>query len=342
MVLRIVLTRFGGVDGFSAEEGPEVAPRASEIRIGVRAIGFNPVDVAMRQGRLGGALPMVIGRDVSGVVEAVGASVRGFAVGDEVYARNSGAYAESVVVPAALVAHKPKKLSFAEAAAIPVAGLTAYQCVEKAQIRPGLAVFVAGASGGVGSFAVQLLRQRGAEPIIVTAGSETSAAYLSDRLGVDPECVLRYHGRSLVELAGEVARLSGGRPIQAAFDFVGGQMKRLCFAVVGVDGHVVTIVEEPAGFAIDVWDENTSPLVLRSASLHFVQLAARLTYAPEDTWSIYGQQLGILARMIDDGQMAPVQITDVGPLSVDAVRRAHALLEDGHVQGKLIATVGNS
>jgi NADPH2:quinone reductase len=338
-VLRVVLTRFGGVDGFSAEEVHDVAPKAAEVRIGVRAIGFNPVDLVMRQGRLGGTPPMVIGRDVSGVVEAVGDTVTGFAVGDAVYARTTGAYATSVVVPAALVAHKPRKLSFAEAAAVPVAGLTAYQCVEKANVQPGQAVFVAGASGGVGSFAVQLLRHRGAAPIIATAGSEASAAYAIDRLGVDPACVLHYRGKSLVELAAEVMRLSGGRHVQAAFDLVGGQMKRLCFAVVGVDGHVVTIVEEPAGFELDVWDEHTSPLVIRSASLHFVQLAARLTHAPEETWSVYGSQLAIVARMIDGGQVAPVQITDVGPFSVDAVRRAHTLLETGHVQGKVIATV---
>ncbi|UQA59799.1 quinone oxidoreductase family protein [Polyangium aurulentum] len=338
-MLGVVLTRFGGVDCFSAQELPETAPAAHEIRIGVRAIGFNPVDVAMRRGQLGGAPPMVIGRDVSGVVEAVGDSVTRFAVGDHVYARNTGAYAESVVVPSALVAHKPRSLSFAQAAAFPVAGLTAYQCLEKANVQPGQPVLVAGASGGVGSIATQLLRHRGASPIIATAGSAASAEYLIQTLGVPPEGVLRYDGRSLDELAAEVMRMAGGRFVQAAFDFVGERMKRLCFAVVGVDGHVVTIVEERPGFELDVWDEHTSPLVLRSASLHFVQLAARLAYAPEETWPIYGRQLETLARMIDAGHIAPVAITDVGPFSLEAVRRAHTLLEGRHVQGKLIATV---
>ena len=340
-MLRVLLTKFGGVDGFTAEELSPGAPGPGEIRVRVRAVGFNPVDVKLRQGNLGGSPPLVLGRDVSGVVDAVGDGVTGVHIGDRVYARSNEAYAESVVIPAALVARMPETLSFAEAAALPVAGLTAYQCVvEKARVQPGEAVLVAGGSGGVGSIAVQLLQYRGAAPILVTAGSDESAAYLIDHLGVAPACVLRYDGKTVGELAEQVLRRTGGARVQAAFDFVGKQMKRLCFEVVGVDGHVVSIVEEPPGFDLDVWDEHASPLVLRSASLHFVQLAARLAYAPPETWTLYREQLAALARLVDTGAISKVPITEVGRFSVDTVRRAHMLLEGGHVRGKLVATTG--
>jgi len=342
-MLTVMLNRFGGVDAFSAEHRPEVAPGPGEVRVRIRAVGFNPVDVKARQGALGGTPPLVLGRDISGIVDAVGEGVAGFAVGDPVYARANEAYAESIVVPASLAALKPKALSFPEAAALPVAALTAYQAVtEKARTGPGDSVLVAGASGGVGSVAVQLLRHLGASPVLVTAGSDASAEYLTGRLGVRPEHVVRYRGKSSSQLAEEIRTLNGGEPVQAAFDFVGGPMKRLCFEVVGVDGHVVSIVEEPATFELNLWDENTSPLVLRSASFHFVQLAARVRYGPRGTWEKYGHQLTALSLLFDSGALAPVPITDVGPFSVDAVRRAHALLESGQVQGKVVASVGSS
>jgi hypothetical protein len=104
-MLTVVLDRFGGVDALSAESRPLPEPGPDEIRIRVRAVGFNPVDSKLRQGVLGGVPPMVLGRDVSGVVDAVGADVAGFAAGDPVYARADAAYAESVLVPAALAGH---------------------------------------------------------------------------------------------------------------------------------------------------------------------------------------------------------------------------------------------
>ena len=113
-VLTVVLDRFGDVDAFSAEDRPLGRPRPGQIRVEVRAIGFNPVDSKARQGALGGTPPLVLGRDVSGVVTAVGDEGTGFTVGDAVYARASEGYAESVVPPAALAARMPATLSFAQ------------------------------------------------------------------------------------------------------------------------------------------------------------------------------------------------------------------------------------
>jgi NADPH:quinone reductase-like Zn-dependent oxidoreductase len=340
-VLTVVLDRFGGVDALSAREGPPPTPGPGELRIAVRAVGFNPVDCKARRGALGGVPPMVLGRDVSGVVDAVGDADTGFAVGDAVYARADAAYAESVVVPAALVARTPASLSFAEAAALPVAGLTAYRCVvDRARVGPGDAVLVAGAAGGVGSVAVPLLRHLGAAPVLATAGSDASAAYVVERLGVAPEHVLRYRAHDAGALAALARDLAGGYGVRAAFDFAGGAMKRLCFDAAAADGHVVSIVEEPAAYPLDLWDERTSPLVVRSVSYHFVQLAAALRHGPRAGWGRYGRELAELARLLDAGALPPVPAADLGPFSLAAVRRAHALLDAGGVRGKLVASVG--
>ncbi len=341
-MLTIVLDRFGDVDAFAAHDRPPAEPGPGELRIAVRAIGFNPVDAKMRRGALGGTPPMVLGRDVSGVVAAVGDADAGFRVGDAVFARANEAYTESVVVSAALVARMPTTLSFAQAAAIPIAGLTAYRCVERAGVEPGDAVLVAGASGGVGSFAVPLLQHAGAGPILATAGSDESAAYLVERLLIPPEHVLRHREHAPEALAARVRALTGGYGVQAAFDFAGGAMKRLCFDVVAADGHVVSIVEEPATYPLNLWDERTSPLVVRSASYHFVQLAAALQHGPREGWSRYGRELAALAQLVERGVLPPVAITDVGPFSLDAVRRAHVLLDAGGVRGKLVASVARA
>jgi NADPH2:quinone reductase len=282
----------------------------------------------------------VLGRDVSGVVDAVGADVAELVVGDAVYARADTAYAESVVVPAALAARMPARLTFAQAAAIPVAGLTALQSVvDRARVGPGDAVFVAGAAGGVGSVAVPLLQHCGAYPVLATAGSDASAAYVTHDLRVPPEHVLRWREHSGEALAARVRELTGGEGVRAAFDFVGGAMKRLCFDVVAVDGHVVSIVEEPESYPLNLWDERTSPLILRSASFHFVQLAARRQHGSRSSWDRYGRDLAILTQLLDTGALPPVPVTDVGPFSLEAVRRAHRLLDEGGVLGKLVASV---
>lgn len=336
----IVLTQFGGSEHLQQVDRPLPEPAAGEVRIKVRAVGFNPVDIWMRRGNAGGTLPLLLGRDVSGVIDAVGTDVRDLAPGDAVYARCIGAYAEYVTAPAAFVCSKPVTLSFPEAAAIPIAGLTAYQCVAtKAHVRPGQAVLVAGGAGGVGSFAVQLLRDAGASPLLVTAGSDSSAAYLVHHLGVDPSCVLRYRGRSRRELADLAVAKNRGRHFDAAFDFVGGDMKRLCFDVIGVDGHVVSIVEEPPEYDLNLWDDRTSALMLKSASFHFVQLGARSALGDPATWTVYREQLATLGRLIDEGRVRPPLITALGGLSIESVCQAHRALEDGHVQGKLVMTI---
>jgi NADPH2:quinone reductase len=344
----IVLKRFGGVDNLQLSQIPVTEPQAGEVRVKVMAATINPVDFKVRQGRLGGDLPLILGFDLAGVVDAVGPGVPELAVGDPVYGfvdpggpASNGSYAEYVTLPASFVARKPQSFSFPQAAAVAMVGLTAYQSVMvKARIKPGEAVFIAGGSGAVGSVAVQLARYSGADPILTTAGREASAAYLTGELGLAPEHILSYRGLSLAEMKERLLEMNRGRPVQAAFDFVGADMKRLCLEAVDFDGRAVSIVEEPADFQLPIFSGPQSPLFVRSASFHFVLVLARARFAGPAYWQIFREQLDELARLIEAGHLKPHRLIMLEEFSAAAVQRGHTQLEGRHVDGKLILPVG--
>src|SRR5262249_15451498 len=156
-------------------------------RMRIHASAFNPTDFQKRQATGGsGTLPLILGCDVAGIVDAIGDGVSAYALGDEVYAyllggrAPGGGYAEYVCRSVDFVAHKPRTLSFGAAAAVVTVGLTGYQCLDQVQVQPGEPVFVAGGSGGVGTMLIQLARHAGAGPIFTTAGSERSTRYLCE------------------------------------------------------------------------------------------------------------------------------------------------------------------
>jgi NADPH:quinone reductase-like Zn-dependent oxidoreductase len=182
---------YGDTDVLAYEEAPRPTAGADEILIRVHATTVNPFDCAMRAGYMQGyfnlPLPAILGTDVAGVVETVGADVTHVTPGDRVYTRvgvgRDGAYAEYVVAPAADVVAQPASVDHAHAAAIPHAILTAWQAVvEVAQLAPGQTILIHGAAGGVGHLAVQLAKLRGAT-VIGTAS--VNIAFLRE-LGVDP------------------------------------------------------------------------------------------------------------------------------------------------------------
>ncbi|AUX47650.1 uncharacterized protein SOCE26_091720 [Sorangium cellulosum] len=344
----ILLREFGGVEHFYEAELPAPAVRAGDVLVRVRAASFNPVDYKRRAGHFGGALPLALGHDAAGVVEAVGEGVSGLSAGDEVCAflgdsrgpQSNGGYAELVAVPAQLVARKPAGLSWTEAAAVPTAGLSAYEAIVRhAALSRGQSVLITGASGGVGSFAVPLCLRLGAASIVATAGSERSAAYLAE-LGVAKESVISHRGATPAELAERAIAANGGRRFDVALDLVGGDMKRLACEAVGFGGRVVTLVEEPEERAFPVFDGQKSPLFARSASLHFEMLGARAASGGPADWEIYREELSALLALIESGQIRSVRTEDLGALSVETVREGHRRLEAGGVQGKLAMTVG--
>jgi NADPH:quinone reductase-like Zn-dependent oxidoreductase len=341
----VSLRAFGASDNFIETDAPIVAPKEGEVQVQILASSFNPIDVAFRRGELGGTPPLILGRDFSGLVTQIGPDVADLQVGDAVYGylpgpRSNGTYAEYVTAPAVFMAEKPETLSFEQAAGVPVVGMTALHAIRKAGIQTGETVFVAGAAGGVGTAAIRMLRRSGAGRVVVTAGSDASAAYLVEELGIPETDVVRYDNLPPAGLKTQTLDANGGGAFDATFDFVGGRMKRLCFEVVGVDGRVVSIVEKPADFDFNLWDERTSPLVLKSASFHFVQLGARAYLGEPGSWMAYRRELDELAKLIDSGTFRALKVTVVGPLSVASVRVAHSALEVGRNQGKLMMNHG--
>lgn len=189
----ITYSRFGGADVLELTEQPDPHIGPDTVVVRVRAASVNPVDWKIREGRLQGLIdvqhPAIPGWDVAGVVEQVGLDTPELQVGDEVYGYvrkdtvQGGTFAELVAAPVRTLARKPASLSFEEAAAVPLAGLTAYQAIERSGVTAGQTVLVHAAAGGVGTFAVQIARARGAR--VIGTASERNHEFLRG-LGVEP------------------------------------------------------------------------------------------------------------------------------------------------------------
>ncbi|MBO2455715.1 NADP-dependent oxidoreductase [Actinomadura barringtoniae] len=232
---------------------PKVGP--GQVLIEVRAAGVNPVDWKLMAGGLDGMMdvwfPVIPGWDVAGVVRATGPDTPEFAVGDEVlsYARkdvvHGGTFAELVAVNAASVAKKPASLDWNQAAGVPLAGLTAQRSLDRLDVGPDDVLLVHNASGGVGSFAVQIARHRGAR--VIGTASERNHDYLSE-LGAEPIA----YGDGVVE------RIKQAAPdgVTAVADFVGGQLETT-LAVLAQGGRHVSIadptVEQKAASGHWIW-----------------------------------------------------------------------------------------
>lgn len=305
----IGIHEFGGRDKLHLLDLPEPKVPPDFVKIQVRAASVNPVDWKLREGRLEPRFPVIFpvvpGWDAAGVVVEVGPAVTEFAPGDEVcaYCRKhfigEGTYAEYVSVPDAYVARKPESLSFEQAAAIPLAGLTAYQALFlSAGLTAGERVLVSAAAGGVGSFAVQLAIDAGAEVIGVASEQhrqrvlELGAYEVIDR------------SRDVVAAARELVP----EGVDIAFDLYGDE--RLGDAV-SDGGRLVSIASPPS------YSERG--------------IVASYVFVRPD-----GEQLERLAALAEDGRLL-VDIAEVLPLEEAA--RAHELSEGGHVRGKLVLRV---
>jgi NADPH2:quinone reductase len=220
----------------------------TDVLVRLRAAGLNPVDAKLRQnpGSYTLPLPVVLGFDGAGVVEATGKAVTRFAPGDEVYfchpsfGGRSGCYAAYTVVPEILLAHKPAHLSFAEAAALPLALITAWESLfERANLQAGQKVLVHGGAGGVGHLAIQLAKQAGAA-ICTTVSSEAKATFVNT-LGADKHIYYRDE-----DFAQAVLRWTGGQGVDVALDTVGGQTFEHTFPAMRYGGQLVTLLQPAA------------------------------------------------------------------------------------------------
>jgi NADPH:quinone reductase len=223
-VRAMVTPQFGGPDFFEERDVERPRPGAGEVLVRVVAAGTNPVDAKLRANGSSAGLeaPIILGADISGVVEEVGLGVTDLAPGDEVYytpevfgPRSNSSYAEYHVAKADIVAKKPATISHEEAAAVPLAGGTAYEAlVRRLALRVGETILIHGGAGGVGSFAVQIAKAAGTR-VLATASSDNQE--ILKELGAD--VAIDYKSQDVTEVALDD---SGGKGVDVVFDTVGG------------------------------------------------------------------------------------------------------------------------
>lgn len=304
----VVQQAFGGPEVLHVRDVADPVPGPGEVRIRMGGAGVNPVDVAVRAGSypLLGEPPFTVGWDVAGVVDALGPGVSGRAVGDRVFglARFPGeaaAYAELVVAPASELARTPEALSDVESAALPLAGLTAYQAlVETAGVTAGQRVLVQAAGGGVGHLAVQVAKARGADVVAVVSPGKVG---LVRALGADE--VVDYTAGPFLDRVG---------PVDVALDPFGSPNTQSVVSAVRRGGTVVSL--------LDVDDD-----ARRTAAARDVRLERILVHPS-------GPQLEALARLAERGVLRP-HVAATYPL--DKAGEAHRALDTG-ATGKVVLT----
>lgn len=310
----MAINEFGGSDRVELMDLPDPRVGPDSVLIEVKAAGCNPVDFKTREGkqkdRFPFHFPLILGWDAAGVVAATGPAVVGLKEGDEVYAYcrktelAEGTYAELVSMPAGAVALKPPSASWAQAGALPLAGLTAWQAlVEALEISEDQTVAIGAAAGGVGHLAVQIAAAQGAE--VIGIASAANHDFLRS-LGADH--VLDYHDGDVAE---ELHELHAGG-IDAAFDLYGGDSLEALRNAVRPGGRVVSIAQpDPAGDRGDL-----------TGRYVFVRPSAR--------------GLHELSELVERGQLR-VEVAEEFALADAAA--AMDRLQDGHVRGKLVLTI---
>lgn len=308
---------------------PEPGPR--DLLVEVRAVSVNPVDTKVR--RRAAADPgswKVLGWDAAGVVVDVGAEVSRFVPGDEVFYAGSlnrqGTNAEYHVVDARIVGRKPSSLDFAQAAALPLTAITAWEALfDRLDVRkavPGAApaVLVIGGAGGVGSIAIQLVRQLTDLTVIATASRPETVAWVRD-LGAHH---VVDHARPL---AAEVAALGIGAPA-----FV--------FSTTATDRHLAAVAEliAPQGRWALIDDPGVvdiAPFKRKSVSTHWEFMFTRPVFETADI-DAQGALLDEVSRLVDAGVLKTTLGDHFGTISAANLRRAHALIERGAARGKIV------
>lgn len=325
----IVLDAFGAAENFSIRQLDTPVAGAGQVLVQIKAAAFNPIDYQMRKGLRESARmhSPVLGREFSGVVVATGSGVEGFKPGDEVFAASgsmgsNGSYAEYIAVPQEVLALKPTGISFEEAAAIPVAGLTAWQCLQRLRVEPQHRVFITGGAGGVGALLIKLLKAHGIHQLVTTAGNEISRETLLE-LGLNDHQIIDYKEPALLE---KVKGVYPGELFDFAIDLVGGPLTETAAAVLtlnGVYGDVTFLATEEARETLF----DNGAVIVNIANYAY-------SLAGKKEW--YGEQLGQLSKLFSNGSITPPLVNVVGSLSAESVTKAHLLMENNQTNGRKI------
>ncbi|MFD2630210.1 NADP-dependent oxidoreductase [Oceanobacillus kapialis] len=307
----IVIHEYGSADKLQEETFPIPTPDDNQVLVELHATSINPIDWKLREGGLKDALPfefpITLGWDAAGVISKAGKNVTKFKEGDRVFARpattRNGTYAEYTLIEEDLLAKIPDNITFEEAAAVPLAGLTAWQClVDFGQIKKGDKVLVHAGSGGVGSYAVQFAKHFGAH--VATTASGKNESFVKE-LGADQ--FINYKDTDFSEVLEDY---------DIVVDTLGGEVQEKSFKVLKEGGKLVSIVQQP--------NED---------------LAKEKGIKAESIWlRENGEQLEEIAALLNSGEVAS-NIGHTFPLTEEGVKEAHKLSETHHAKGKIVINI---
>ena len=307
MMKAIVIHQYGGPEALKYEDAPRPEPKDNQVLVKVIAAAVNPVDAMIRSGKyakvFGTTLPLIPGYDIAGIVEKSGAKVTRFKPGDAIYAYPmwGGGYAEYDVVDETETALKPKSINFAEAAAVPLAALTAWQAlIDAAKLSAGQTVLIHGGSGGVGSFAIQIAKTRGAK--VIATASTPNQEFLK-QLGAD--VAVDYTKQKFEDVA---------RDVDVVLDSVGKDTLARSYGVVKKGGFIATLVARLDQAELDKHG-------IRGASI---------SVKPN------GAQLAEIGKLIDEKKIKPI-VSEVFPLTDAAKAQEQAATH--HTRGKIVLKV---
>ncbi|MEH1832881.1 MAG: NADP-dependent oxidoreductase [Nostoc sp.] len=301
----IVINEYGNEDvvNYTDIERPE--PTANEVLVKVHVAGVNPVDWKIRNGageRLGLKLPIMLGGEIAGTVEKIGGDVRDFKEGDAVYGIiTSGGFAEYAIAKKGDIVPKPQSLDFQNAAAIPLGALTAWQAIfDLANLTSGQRIFITGASGGVGSLAVQLAKAK--DTYVIGMASGRNEDFVRN-LGVDE--FVDYTKQNFEDVV---------KDVDVVFDTVGGDTFERAFQTLKKGGFLVTSVEFPS-------EEKAREFGIKTARVFCKPNAEELT---------------AISKLVDEGRLK-AHVSTVLPLA--EVKKALQLSEGGRTRGKIVLQV---
>jgi NADPH:quinone reductase-like Zn-dependent oxidoreductase len=301
---------YGGTDNLHYDEVPRPDPQPGQVLVRVHAAGVNPIDWKIREGYLKQVfdypLPLIVGTDVAGVVEAVGTGVTTLQVGQDVYGvvdmTLSGAYAEYALGYAEAIAPKPQSLDYIHAASVPIAAMTAWQALfDAADLQPGQTVLIHGAAGGVGGYAIQFAKWKGAQ--VIATASAANIDYVKN-LGADR--AIDYAAQSFEEEAQDV---------DVVFDLVGGETQARSWQIIRSGGVLVSTIGVPS---------SGIPENIRAIPIFVNPKAAG--------------QLQQIAQLIDNEH---IEVTVDRTFELAEAAQAQEISQHGHPHGKLVLQVAH-
>ena len=312
---------------FKLQEVNTPEPKYDEVQVKIAAAGFNPIDYQMTENAMERKLlhSPILGREFSGIVSAVGEKVTDFKIGDAVFCGSgsmgsNGTYAEYICVPAAIVMHLPKNISFEEGAGIPSVGLTALQAITRMKANATDSIFITGAAGGVGNMLLKLLIEKGNHNCIVTAGNESSIASLLN-LGLKQNQIINYRNDEVYETA---LALNNKEHFDFVVDLVGNEIAVTAAKLLKTNGTYVDVTN---------FSTADSREILFSKGAAILNIS-NYAFGLEKRYDYYKNGLTQLSQLLQEKSITVPTIEIIGDLKVETILKAHQILRDNKTNGK--------